>query len=168
MWILMMCPCPKAPSGVPQRSAPEGDARVVWSSQNCDVCCCVCPNRHPNCFKKTLFWTALDRVVKEVPGYEQLFVLMDANARTGRRGGGGSGSEDCRALGAYGRDTLNDNDNRQLVFATSHGLTLVNTFFSTPKNRVSHTFNTNSCWCPGTSFTTLSKAVQKECFFEAI
>ena len=34
--------------------------------------------------KKHYFWTALDRVVKEVPGHEQLFVLMDANTRTGR------------------------------------------------------------------------------------
>ena len=36
--------------------------------------------------EKRAFWTALDRVVKEVPEHEQLFVLMDANARTGRRG----------------------------------------------------------------------------------
>ena len=35
--------------------------------------------------------TALGRVVKEVPEHEQLFALMDTNARTGRRGGGGSG-----------------------------------------------------------------------------
>ena len=33
--------------------------------------------------KKNAFWTALERVVKEVPEHEQLFVLMDANARTG-------------------------------------------------------------------------------------
>ena len=32
--------------------------------------------------------TALERVVKEVPEHEQLFVFMDTNARTGRRGGG--------------------------------------------------------------------------------
>ena len=55
--------------------------------------------------------------------------------------GGGPGSEDCRVLGAYGRDTLNDNGERLLSFATNHSLALVNTFFSTPKNRVSHTFN---------------------------
>ena len=45
--------------------------------------------------KKNAFWTALERVVKEVPEHEQLFVLMDANARTGRRGGGKLGSEEC-------------------------------------------------------------------------
>ncbi|CAM9733637.1 unnamed protein product, partial [Ascophyllum nodosum] len=35
--------------------------------------------------KTNAFWTALERVVKEVPEHEQLFVLMGANARTGRR-----------------------------------------------------------------------------------
>ena len=38
--------------------------------------------------KKHAFWTALERIVKEVPGHEQLFMLMSANACTGRRGGG--------------------------------------------------------------------------------
>ena len=42
--------------------------------------------------KKNAIWTALERVVKEVPEHEQLFVLMDAIARTGRRGGGKLGS----------------------------------------------------------------------------
>ena len=41
--------------------------------------------------KKHAFWTALERVVKEVQEHEQLFVLMDANARAGRRGGGSWG-----------------------------------------------------------------------------
>ena len=50
----------------------------------------------------------MDRVLKKVPGHEQLFVLMDANAELGGEEGG-SGSEDCRVLGAYGRDTLDDN-----------------------------------------------------------
>ena len=52
--------------------------------------------------KKNAFWAALERVVKEVPEHEQLFVLMDANARTGRRGGGKLGIEECKVLGAYG------------------------------------------------------------------
>ena len=76
-----------------------------------------------------------------MPGHEQLFVLMDANAQTGRQGGGGPGSEESRVVGAYGRDTFNDNGERLLSFATNHSLALVNKFFSTPKNRVSHTFN---------------------------
>ena len=41
--------------------------------------------------KRHAFWTALERVVKEIPEHEQLFVLMDANASTGRRGGGSWG-----------------------------------------------------------------------------
>ena len=53
----------------------------------------------------------------------------------------GGYSQGCRVLGAYGRDTLNDNGERLLSFATNHSLALVNTFFSTPKNRVSYTFN---------------------------
>ena len=47
--------------------------------------------------------------MKKVPEHKQLFELMDANARTGRRGGGKLGSEECKGLGAYGRDPLNDN-----------------------------------------------------------
>ena len=91
--------------------------------------------------KKNAFWTALERVVKEVPEHEQLFVLMDANARTGRRGGGKLRSEQCKVLGAYGRDNLNDNGERLLSFSANHELALLNTFFSTAKNAISHTFN---------------------------
>ena len=32
------------------------------------------------------FWGALDHVMKAVPRGKHLFVLMDANARTGKRG----------------------------------------------------------------------------------
>ena len=85
--------------------------------------------------------TSLERVVKEVPEHGQLFVLMDANARTGRRGGGKLGSEECKVLGAYGRDYLNDNGERLLSFSAEHELALLNTFFSTAKNAISHTFN---------------------------
>ena len=84
---------------------------------------------------------ALERVVKEVPEHEQLFVLMDANARTGRRGEAKLRSEECEVLGAYGRDNLNDNGERLLSFSSNHELTLLNTFFSTAKNAISHTFN---------------------------
>ena len=91
--------------------------------------------------KMHAFWSALKRVVKEVPEYEQLFVLMDANAHTGRRGEGKLGSEECKVLGVYGRETLNDNGERLLSFSADHGLALLNTFFSTAKNAISHTFN---------------------------
>ena len=57
--------------------------------------------RHDASYKHA-FWTTLDRAVKDVPRHEQLFVLMDANARTGRREKGGLGSKDNKILGAYG------------------------------------------------------------------
>ena len=41
----------------------------------------------------------------------------------------------------YGRDTLNDNGELLLSFANNHALAIANTFFSTPKGGVSHTFN---------------------------
>ena len=99
------------------------------------------PTEPQNANNKHAFWTSLDRVVEEVPKYEQLFVLMDANARTGRREKGQVGSKDSKILGAYGRDTLNDNGELLLSFANNHDLALVNTFFSTPKGGVSHTCN---------------------------
>ena len=79
--------------------------------------------------------------MKEVPEHEQLFVLMDANARPGRRGGGKLGSEECKVLGAFGRDILNDNGERLLSFSANRELALLNTFFSTAKNAISQTFN---------------------------
>ena len=92
--------------------------------------------------KKHVFWTSLNRIVKEVPEHEQLFVLMDANARTGRRRGGGLGSDGCKVLSSYGRDTLNDNGKRLVSFFANHRLiALLTTFFSAVKNTALHTFN---------------------------
>ena len=91
--------------------------------------------------EKHAFWTALDRVVKGVSEHEQLFALMVANARTERRGEGGFGNEECRVLGAYGRDTLDDSGERLLAFSANHGLALLDIFFSRTKNATSHTFN---------------------------
>ena len=91
--------------------------------------------------KKNVFWTALERAMKEVSEHEKLFVLMDANARTGRRGRGKMGREECKVLGAYGRDTLYDNSERLLLFSAKHELALLNTFFGTAKNAISHSFN---------------------------
>ena len=70
--------------------------------------------------------------MKDVPRHEQLFVLMDANACTGRREKGGVGSKDNKSLGAYGQDTLNDNGELLLSLANNHDLAIVNMFFSTP------------------------------------
>ena len=79
--------------------------------------------------KKHAFWTALERVAKEVPEHEQLFALMDAHVRTGRRGGGKLGSEECKVPGAYGRDTLNDNGELLLSFFANHELALLRRCF---------------------------------------
>ena len=99
------------------------------------------PTETQNASNKHAFWTTLDRAVEEVPRHEQLFVLMDANARTGRREKGGVGSKDNKILGAYGRDTLNDNGELLLSFASNQDLAILNTFFSTLKGGVSHNFN---------------------------
>ena len=58
------------------------------------------PTEPQNANKKHAFWTSLDRVVEEAPKHEQLFVSMDANARTGRREKGQVGSKDSKILGA--------------------------------------------------------------------
>ena len=52
------------------------------------------PTETHNASNKHAFWTTLDRAVKEVPRHEQLFMLMDDNARTGRREKGGVRSKD--------------------------------------------------------------------------
>ena len=121
-------------------------SHLFWTSSSLDVPAGVtfvayAPTEIHDASKKHAFWTTLDRAVKDVSRHEQLFVLMDANARTGRREKGGVGSKDNKILGAYGRDILNDNGELLLSFANNHDLAIVNTFFSTPKGGVSHTFN---------------------------
>ena len=82
---------------------------------------------------KDVFWADLESAVSRV------FVLIDANARTGVR----MGEEDCKVIGAYGRDTRVSDSNRTslLRFAGDNKLALVNTFFSVPKGCTSRTFN---------------------------
>ena len=67
------------------------------------------PTETKDASNKNAFWTSLDKVVEEVPKHEQLLMLMDANARTGRRDNGQVGSKDSKILGTYDRDALNDN-----------------------------------------------------------
>ena len=84
------------------------------------------PTETHNASNKHAFWTTLDRAVKDAE----------------RREKGGVGGKDNKSLGAYGRDTLNDNGELLLSFANNYGLAIiVNTFFITPKGGVSHTFN---------------------------
>ena len=65
---------------------------------------------------------------------------MDGNARTGRMIEGES-LQDEGILGTYGGDELNDNGKLLLSFATDNKLAIMNTFFSTPKGGVLHTYN---------------------------
>ena len=72
------------------------------------------------------FWEKLGHMAEQIPTKECLFVLVDANARTGKRM---EGCGDGRAFGAYGRDRLNSNGKRLLVFASDNRLALTNTCF---------------------------------------
>ena len=81
---------------------------------------------------KTRLWSMLLETVASVPRKDQLFVLMDANARTGKRDRGGS-LEHAQVAGPYGRDVLNDNGEHLIRTAADSGMTIANTFFSTPK-----------------------------------
>ena len=76
-------------------------------------------------------------MVKRVPTRDYLLVLMDANARTGKRG---IGWTDSKVLGAYGRDELNDNGERLLIHATDNKLALLNTYYAAPARGISYTF----------------------------
>ena len=90
--------------------------------------------------KKRAFWHRLDSLVQQIPKKECIFVLMDANARTGEKIEG-ERMEDDGVLGAYGHDELNNNGKRLLNFATDNKLAVTNTFFSTRKGGISHTYN---------------------------
>ena len=79
--------------------------------------------------------------MEEVPIHQQLFVLIDTNARTGRREKGGVWRRDSKIFGAHGRDTLNYSGELLLFFANNPDLALVNKLFSTLKGGVSHTFD---------------------------
>ena len=89
--------------------------------------------------QKDVFWVDLESAVSRVPSSGYLFVLIDANARTGVR----IGEEDFKVIGAYGRDTrVSDSNGTSLLrFAGDNKLALVNTFFSVPKGCTSRTFN---------------------------
>ena len=94
-----------------------------------------------NASNKHAFWITLERAGKEVPKNEQLVVLVDATARTGRREKGGVRSKESEILGADGRDTLNDNKELLLSFADNHDLALGKMVIGTRKDGVSYVFN---------------------------
>ena len=82
---------------------------------------------------------ALNCTVASVPAREYVFVLTDAEARTGKRCEGG-GEADSKVLGAYGRAKLNKNGKLLPGFAEDNKLALLNTFFRTSESGVSYTF----------------------------
>ena len=83
--------------------------------------------------QKAKYMASLDSAVASVPAREYVFVLTDANARTGKRGEGGE-EADSKVLGAYGREMLNKKVKLLLGFAKDNNLTLLNTYFCTPKS----------------------------------
>ena len=89
--------------------------------------------------------TALNCTKRLVPAWEYVFVLTNANARTGKRGEA-RGEADSKVMGAYGREKLNGNGNGKLLlgFAEDNKLALLNTFFSTPKSGVSSTLQSSN------------------------
>ena len=89
---------------------------------------------------KQAFWDRLDSLVQRISAKGCVYVLMDANARTGRRIEGES-LQDKGILRNYGHDELNDNGKLLLSFATDNKLAIMNTFFSTRKGGVFHTYN---------------------------
>ena len=93
---------------------------------------------NPNAEVKEVFWKKFGHLVKQIPTKELLFVLIDANARTGKRM---EGCDDGRVLGAYVRDELDNNGKRPPSLASDNTLALTNTFFSARKGGLSHTFN---------------------------
>ena len=93
--------------------------------------------------QKAKYMAALNCTVASVPAREYVFVLTDANARTGKRGEG-EGQADSKVLGAYGPDKLNENEKLLLGFAEDNKLALLNTFFFTLKSGVSYTFQSSN------------------------
>ena len=88
--------------------------------------------------QKAKYMAALNCTVASVPAREYVFVLTDANARTGKRGEGG-GEAGSKVLGAYGRDRLLETGKLLLGFAEDNKFALLNTFFCTPKRGVTYT-----------------------------
>ena len=90
--------------------------------------------------KKRAFWHRLDSLLQWIPRKECIFVLTDENVRKGEKIEGEK-TEDYGVLSAYGRDELNDSGKRLLNFTTDNKLAATNTFFSTRKGGISHTYH---------------------------
>ena len=80
---------------------------------------------------------ALNCTVASVPTREYVFVLTDANARTGKRSDGG-GEADSKVLGGCGRDALNENGQLPLGFAENNKRSSEHFFLHSQTWRVLH------------------------------
>ena len=89
----------------------------------------------PNTDLNDVLSKKLAHLVENISTKECLSVTVDD--RTRRMEGRG----DCRVLGAYGRDELNDNGKRRRPFDSHNKLALTNPLFSARKDGISHTFN---------------------------
>ena len=89
--------------------------------------------------RKVEYMAALNSTIPSVLAQKYVFILIDANARTGK-GGERGGEAGSKVSGEYGRDVLNDNGKLLLGFAEDNKLALLNTFFCASKNGVSYTF----------------------------
>ena len=114
-------------------------AQISIESNSVTFMAAYAPTKEAPEGQKAKYMAAINCTIASVSAPEYVFVLMDANARTGKRGGGG-GETDSKLLGAYGRDKLNENGKLLLSFAEDNKLALLNTFFCTPKSGVACTF----------------------------
>ena len=112
---------------------------MTGESAAANLVVCYAPTEaNPNAELKEVLWKKLGHLVKPIPTKDLLFVLIDANARTGKRI---EGCDHGSVLGAYGRDELNNNSTRPLSLASDNKLALTNTFFTARNGGFSHTFN---------------------------
>ena len=88
--------------------------------------------------QKPKYMAALNCTVASVPTREYVFVLIDANATTGKRGEGG-GEAGSKVLDAYDREVLKENGKLLLGFAEDSKLAFLNILFCTLKSGASYT-----------------------------
>ena len=103
-------------------------ARISIKSNFVTLVVAYAPTEEASEGQKAKYMAALNCTVASVPAREYVFILTDANDRTGKRGEDG-GEIDSKVLSAYGRDNLNKNGKLLLGFAEDNRLALLNTFF---------------------------------------
>ena len=114
-------------------------ARISMNSNFVTFAVTYAPTEEAPEGQKAKYMEALNCTVASVPAREYVFILTDANARTGNRGELGE-ETDSKVLGAYNRDKVNENGKLLLGFAEDNKLALLSTFVCIPKSGVSYTF----------------------------